>query len=236
MIQTHETRHRAGTQIAAHRHQHAYAALVLSGSYSESGPDGAWQCSAGELVIHPPYHLHTNRIGNSGARVLNFELPLHVDTELNRSSYGVYAVPDPGRLERVSRRDPYAALAEAEEVKERKPRDASASWLDRLAETLSQAPECRVASLARDNRYSPEHLSRAFRKRFGIAPAVFRREQRQRRALSLLVDSQLDLCEVAMECGYADQPHMTRELKQMTGLTPQRLRQAMRQGNAVCRH
>jgi AraC-like DNA-binding protein len=231
MIETHETRHPADAQIAAHRHQHAYVALVLSGGYLESGPDGAWQCAAGELVVHPPYHLHANCMGNSGARVLNLELPLHIQTKLDRSSYGVYAVPDPGRLERLSRRDPLAALAEVEDVKQRKPRDISSLWLDALAEAFLQTPERRVASLARDSRYSAEHLSRAFRKRFGIAPVVLRREQRLRRALRLLGDSQLNLCDVAAECGYADQPHMSRELKQMTGLTPQRLRQAMRQGS-----
>ncbi len=229
MIETHETRHLSDAQIDAHRHQHAYVALVLSGTYQESGPEGAWQCSAGELVVHPPYHLHANRMGPSGARVLNFELPIDVRSELDLSSYAVYAVPDPGRLERVSRRDPYAALAEADEVKERKPRDAPSSWLDHLAETLLLSPERRVASLARDSRCSAEHLSRAFRKRFGIAPAVLRREQRLRRALRLLGDRQLDLCDVAAACGFADQPHMSRELKQMTGLTPQRLKQLLRQ-------
>jgi AraC-like DNA-binding protein len=228
MIETHETRHHANTQIAAHRHQNAYVALVLSGNYLESGPDGSWQCSAGELVVHPPYHLHANCMGTSGARVLNFELPTHVETKLGRSTYGVYVLPDPGRLERMSRRDPYAALAEADAVKERKPQDASSSWLDRLAETFLQTPNRPVAALARVTRCSPEHLSRAFRKRFGIAPAAFRREQRLRRALHLLADSDRNLCEVALECGFSDQPHMTRELKQMTGLTPQRLKQRLR--------
>jgi AraC-like DNA-binding protein len=227
MIETHETRHHANTCIAAHRHQHAYVALVLSGSYLESGPDGAWQCSAGELVVHPPYHLHANRMGASGARVLNFELPTHVDTRLGRSTYGIYALPDPGRLERLSRRDPYAALAEADAVKQRKPNNTSSSWLDRLAETLVQTPDRPVALLARDTRCSQEHLSRAFRKRFGIAPAAFRREQRLRRALYFLAEGQRNLCDIALECGFSDQPHMTRELKRMTGLTPQRLKQLL---------
>jgi AraC-like DNA-binding protein len=229
MIQTHRTWHRADTHIATHRHQQAYVALVLSGGYLESGPDGAWQCSAGELVVHPPYHLHANSIGSSDARVLNFLLPIHVHENLDHGSYGVFAVPDPGRLERVSRHDPFAALAEAAEVKEQRHPQPSSLWLDGLAATLAQAPERPVAALARDSRCTPEHLSRAFRKRFGIAPAVFRREHRLRRALRLLVESRRDLCDIAADCGFADQPHMTRELKQMTGLTPLRLQRALRQ-------
>jgi AraC-like DNA-binding protein len=228
MIETHKTRHSAGTRIAAHRHRHAYAALVLSGSYQESGPEGLWQCSAGELVVHPPYHLHANRMGNGGARVLNFELPVHIDAKLDRSYYGVYVLPDPGRLERVSCRDPYAALAEAEEVKHAKPSRTSELWLDRLAEALGEEPARPIAALAEDYRYSSAHLSRAFRNRFGIAPVTFRREQRLRRALRLLSESDQDLCDIAAECGYADQPHMNRELKQLTGVTPQRLRKAAR--------
>ncbi len=228
MIETHETRHSAGTRIAAHRHRHAYAALVLSGSYQETGPDGVWQCSAGELVVHPPYHLHANRMGNGGARVLNFELPMHSEAKLDRRHYGVYALPDPGRLERVSRRDPYAALAEADEVKHPKTSRTPELWLDRLADALVGEPARSIAALAREYRYSSEHLSRAFRNRFGIAPVTFRREQRLRHALRLLSESEQDLCDIAAECGYADQPHMNRELKQQTGLTPQRLRNAAR--------
>ena len=229
MIQIHKTRHGADTSIATHRHQQAYVALVLSGGYLESGPDGVWQCSAGELVVHPPYHLHANTIGSGGARVLNFLLPFHIQAKLDHSSYGVFAVPDPGKLERESRRDPFAALARAAEVKEQKPAQASSLWLDGLAATLAQAPECPVAALAHDSRCTAEHLSRAFRERFGIAPAAFRREHRLRRALRLLVESRRDLCDIAADCGFADQPHMTRELKQMTGLTPLRLQQGLRQ-------
>jgi AraC-like DNA-binding protein len=228
MIETHETRHSAGTRIAAHRHRHAYAALVLSGSYQEIGPDGVWQCSAGELVVHPPYHLHANRMGNGGARVLNFELPMHIDAKLDSSQYGVYALPDPGRLERLSRRDPYAALAEADAVKHRQPSRTSALWLDRLAAGLAEDPARPIAALAEDYRCSSEHLSRVFRNRFGIAPVTFRREHRLRRALRRLSESDQDLCDIAAECGYADQSHMNRELKQLMGVTPQRLRKASR--------
>jgi len=228
MIETHESRHSAGTRIAAHRHRHAYAALVLSGSYQETGPDGVWHCSAGELVVHPPYHLHANRMGSSGARVLNFELPLHVNAKLDRRHYGVYALPDPGRLERVSRRDPYAALAEADEVKHPKASRTPELWLDLLANALVEEPARPIAALARDYHYSSGHLSRAFHNRFGIAPVTFRREQRLRQALRLLSEGDQALCDIAAECGYSDQPHMNREVKLLTGLTPQQLRKATR--------
>ena len=57
---------------------------------------------------------------------------------------------------------------------------------------------------------------------FGYGPAVLRRVLRFRRALALL-RAGADLADVAASAGYADQPHLSREVRALAGLAPGQL-------------
>ena len=54
----------------------------------------------------------------------------------------------------------------------------------------------------------------------GLAPKVLARIFRMQRATQLIRGGERSLAEVAIETGYADQPHMTRELRRLTGRAP----------------
>jgi AraC-like DNA-binding protein len=54
---------------------------------------------------------------------------------------------------------------------------------------------------------------------FGYGPAVLRRVLRFRRAALLLYDG-VAIAEAAAEAGYADQPHLSREVRALAGVTP----------------
>lgn len=66
---------------------------------------------------------------------------------------------------------------------------------------------------------SRAHLIRAFRREFFITPHAFQTDMRVRRARSLLRDGATPT-DAAMECGFADQAHLTRHFKARTGVTP----------------
>ncbi|MHA6618315.1 helix-turn-helix domain-containing protein [Pseudonocardia sp. DLS-67] len=57
---------------------------------------------------------------------------------------------------------------------------------------------------------------------FGYGPAVLRRVLRFRRAALLLYDG-VPIAEAAAEAGYADQPHLSREMRALAGVAPSRL-------------
>lgn len=101
---------------------------------------------------------------------------------------------------------------------------------DRLeaARRLLEAESLPVAVLARGVGVHPVHLARLFRRHFGTTPAGLRRRERARRAARLVLGGDRSLCESALEAGYADQAHMTRELKRATGMTPAELRALVR--------
>jgi AraC-like DNA-binding protein len=66
-------------------------------------------------------------------------------------------------------------------------------------------------------------LRRRVEERFGYGPTMLRRVVRLQRLLALAARHPWSLAELADAAGYADQAHMTRECRRLTGLTPARL-------------
>jgi AraC-like DNA-binding protein len=94
--------------------------------------------------------------------------------------------------------------------------------LDRVLQRLHDTPHGSLAALAADSGLSRRQLERQCRTHVGVAPAQFAMIRRCHRVLSALSQAPagLSLVTLAAVTGYADQSHMTRELRRFTGLTP----------------
>ena len=78
-----------------------------------------------------------------------------------------------------------------------------------------------VAKVAADLGVLPRTLRRRFTARVGLSPKRFARVQRlQRVVCSLGEPAQVDWAAVAARHGYADQPHLAEEFRQLVGVTP----------------
>ena len=97
---------------------------------------------------------------------------------------------------------------------------AANDWPDDLAGDLNRDAEPRLRSWANANGLAPETLSRRFRLAYGLTPAAFRAEARAHRAFALICASDTPLASVAVDCGFADQPHLTRAIVRLTGHPP----------------
>lgn len=84
---------------------------------------------------------------------------------------------------------------------------------DTLEENVSLEQVATVAG------YSPYHFLRIFRREVGLTPHGYQLKVRIDRAVELL-DGSTPLAEAALECGFADQSHLTRRFKQVLGVTP----------------
>ncbi len=93
-----------------------------------------------------------------------------------------------------------------------------------MARAIGAGENEKVRDLASRVGVSAEHATRTFRRHYGLTPCRMRAERRLRAALRALASGATSLAEAALECGYADQPHFTRELRRLTGHTPGRLR------------
>jgi AraC family transcriptional regulator len=98
-------------------------------------------------------------------------------------------------------------------------------WLPRALEAIhGHAGRVPLERLARLCGLHPAHLSRAFKRHMGCSVGEYSRQSRVSRARTLLLASSLSLAEIAVECGFADQAHFSREFKRWVGSTPSRFR------------
>lgn len=78
------------------------------------------------------------------------------------------------------------------------------------------------------NGLSPRSVQRHFIHALGISPNRLAQIQRANRAIALLRAGR-SVVDVAMDLGYADQPHMTRSLKRFFGRTPGEIAASVRE-------
>lgn len=91
------------------------------------------------------------------------------------------------------------------------------------ARELLEAPQSalpKVATVAAEVGWSPDHLNRMCRAVLGASPQDIRITARIRRATELLSYTNADLTEIALGCGFCDASHFTRVFKQVVGVTP----------------
>jgi AraC-like DNA-binding protein len=107
------------------------------------------------------------------------------------------------------------------------PRAETAPWSLPLLRhvTGSLAAGSAVTDVAREAGWSNRTLQRQCGAVYGYGPAMLRRILRFRRAVQLL-DEGLPAVEVAVRAGYADQPHLHREVRDLAGVPLAALRQA----------
>ena len=84
-----------------------------------------------------------------------------------------------------------------------------------------------LEALATAVNLSPFHFARVFRRATGMPPHTWLMQQRIARARALLQSGCLPL-EVAMQLGFADQSHLSRQFKQVYGVGPGAYRSAKR--------
>ena len=77
-----------------------------------------------------------------------------------------------------------------------------------------------VADLAADIGMGVDHFSRLFKQSTGMSPHQFVMRQRIDRARYMLENTDKPIIQIAYECGFADQVHLTRAFKRLIGTTP----------------
>jgi len=106
------------------------------------------------------------------------------------------------------------------------PGSLTAHQLRRALEFIREhlAEDLPLSSLAKASGLSPFHFARRFKKSTGLAPHQFLIQQRVERARHLLAHSTTTLGEIALQCGFCDQSHLTNHFRRVVGITPRRYR------------
>ncbi len=229
------------TRLEPHAHEMPFLAVCVAGAYFESVASNTYERLASTAAFHPAHERHSSHTGPSGARVISV-----VFSPAWMSRFDAFfqsAAPKSFDLARIAsvvprlqnelhRTDAAASLVIEACVLEilatmiRLPAAPRGRWLAAvLREIESRFHEpLRLSSLAEIAGIHPVHLAREFRKRTGRTIGQYVRELRVLRACDELRSTELPLTEIALRAGFADQSHLGRWVKRLTGMSPRRLR------------
>jgi len=236
-----ELRQPCSRQVPRHEHELAYVTVVLDGDYFEGDRGHLDELCPFTAAFNPAGAVHSTIIGPEGASFFTVEfrepalrelgLRLPAETTLDR---GVGNVLWPGlRLYSAFKTEADPGLLEACILEVlgaisgfEAPEAAPPSWFGRVKEHLCDdiCEPVTVRELAREAGVHPVHLARVFRRIEKQSPGEYQQRLRVRAACKLLRDPEWPLAVIAAECGFADQSHLTRVFRRMTGTTPARFR------------
>jgi len=243
-----ESVYRPGTQIRPHVHSRPYFSILLHGSYREAYKGGVRECEPGTAVLHPSGEVHSDQFLDSGGRIFRFEIiDEEADSCFARQVWSAGELRN-GRVRCLAARlywechsldcfSPLAAESLALEIISEATRNVfkedkcvSPSWLVQAVELLHEAlpDSLTVERIANVVGVHPVHLARVFRRRYGCSVGEFSRNWRVEVASRQLANSTSPIAEVAAAAGFADQSHLCRTLKAVSGLTPNAFRAIFR--------
>lgn len=106
----------------------------------------------------------------------------------------------------------------------KKTKDASSNKFIIMVEQLYQNPkEQNVIMIAGNFGCHKRHLQRIFKTNYGVSPKVLLNILRLHLCLTLMLEEDKDLMDIASICGFYDQSHFIKEVKRYTGFSPLKL-------------
>ncbi len=247
ILRFHAGSYAGGLHQPPHQHDELHLSLVLRGGIAETVSGRTEYAGALSVVAKDPGVVHADLFAPEGAVVARLSVPGRGIGDLIEPGGRAFtwrwahevAVAAPfirlvGRARACGRDhgfdandadvvDLLAALTARRQVATR---GAPPAWLLRTVQRLREEwrPRMRVAELARDAGVHPVYLARCVRRWFGAGVADLLREQRMRAAARGIAAGVETVSSVAHGAGFADEAHLCREFRRVTGTTPGRFR------------
>lgn len=232
-------------RIGRHTHDRAYLSVVTRGEYHETVGTTASEIAGPTVIVHLAGESHHEVFGDRGATIFSIDMPGDWFAPVLDRSRTIYTGADVTTAIAKLAREMTTAGSGAEWFVEsavlnlvgvvvrraERPRPET-SWLRQVTDYLNDtyARNTPLAELATLAGVHPVCLARQFRKLHRCTVGEYVRALRLERALADLTRSQKPIADIAAEHGFADQSHLTRQVRLATGLTPRKWR-----ANAVLR-
>lgn len=205
-----------------HTHPSSHILVVFDGEIYEDGRT----YRAGDIRISTADDRH----------FLRFTQPAHcliiegVGPSVSSGSRRVLRMPTlVARLRRVTEAERAIELADACDLRDALGDCQPPSWLNELEQLRTEGRfvgSKSVEAVARMAGVSREHLARSYQRHFGTTVTGAIRVRRLHAAYDAVTGSGQSLADVADQCGFSDQSHMTRHFVDWIGITPGVLRRA----------
>jgi AraC family transcriptional regulator len=226
----------AGMRQERHRHNCASFSFVAVGRYDERIGHQSNSRTSATLIYHPAGECHAVDF-ESDVRILSVEFRDRntTDDSLDRgSSHRSELTAWLGtRLEHELMRVDTAStiaidglisemLAEGSRGKVLIEETGRTAWLTRAIDYLHDnfAASISLAEVARTAGVHSAHLSRVFRQKMGCTVGEYVRRLRFEFACQQILTTGRQLCDVALDAGFADQSHFNRMFRAKMGVTP----------------
>lgn len=234
-----DARYEPRQRIAPHSHRLPHCTYVVAGEYFERAGGHERVCQAGDLLFHGYNEIHSETIGRAGARCLNIEFLLKEPVvralsapaasasgvrlvsagARHRTDYGLRVATDTvphttswaEQIYRTTERALWQAVVRG-----------MPAWLVKCVQELDAdlASPLRLGALARLAGVHRTHVVRGFRGRLGQTPGEYLRGRRIAKACRLLASTNVSIVEIALLCGFFDQPHFTKSFRETVEKTP----------------
>lgn len=205
-----------GFVLPRHNHFESHVSVILEAGVFQCGYSGRFHLEPGDVLIQPTLDRHqSSAFASRDARVLH--LPWTFEPGLG----GVFRVNSIDVVIHTASRDPWRAAGElADSIGDAQNVPAPIlDWVEMLADDLRREP-VRINIWAEQHGLARETVARGFQRAFGVSPSAFGSELRARRAWARTITTRAPLAGIAVDCGFADESHMTRAVHALTGLPP----------------
>ena len=232
----------AGERLPSHSHEHAYFCLIRRGSYTETYGRRTRDCGPMTLVFHPRGESHAQQFSGSPVASFNVEIGSdwlhgsHLDQPAEFHG-GPVAALGMKLFHEFQRGDAVEIEALAAEIlaavasDNGKPCDApQPRWLSDARDLLDARfrEPLTLRAVAREADIHPVYFAAAFRRFYHRSVGEYLRWRRLEYVRGKLSEPELSLAEIALDAGFADQSHLTRNFKRFTGRTPGEYRTFLR--------
>lgn len=99
----------------------------------------------------------------------------------------------------------------------------SKEYIEIANELYENPKEQSVMNIAEKFGLNKRQLFRIFKKNYGVYPKVSLNILRLHLCLTLLLEKNIELVDIAIQCGFYDQSHFIKEIKRYTGISPLKL-------------
>jgi AraC-like DNA-binding protein len=237
----------SGLVLPPHAHDRPTLAVVMTGSFETKLAADVEVCGRSSLRIEPAGSSHTNRFGPLGAHIVVVQPD--PSSPLLEPAAPAFERAEHRRDERAGligraiasefrNQDAVSPLAlqslglelVAAVARSSGPPHGAPPWVARATDLIHDRfrEALRIETIADGAGVRPSELVRAFRAFHGVPVGTYARRLRLEWVARRLVESDESIASLAIEAGFADQPHLTRAFSAFTGLTPARYRRVRR--------
>jgi AraC family transcriptional regulator len=237
-----------GTVVPRHAHESALCVLVLEGAFEEQSEHRRDHCAPGTLLFLPEGASHAHRFLAPHSRAFTVQFGTEWTTRLGACDV---RLPTDAQIQQRGRGTwnaalLYSAFLTSGATLQLALDEGAVNMLDALTRQSAHGADIRrarwlrlareyvsahfreafsLAQLAQLAGVHPAYLSRAFRRHTGETLSTLVRRLRLEHAASQLAAMERPIGRIALDAGFADHSHFTREFKRATGTTPQAYRQ-----------